>query len=107
MTLGKPGPFQVIADEAPQDPKLPIEPPRRRYECSNYEFCLDLAAALNWDNFTCRGCSGEIAQPLLWQANQCARKDQVIRKICSLPQIQCLSEPAHNEPLQLKYAGKT
>jgi hypothetical protein len=31
--------------------------PNRRLLCSNYNLCLDLAAANGWDSFTCEFCS--------------------------------------------------
>ncbi len=67
--------------------EAPVEAPRRRYDCQNYCTCLDLAAALNWDNFTCRGCSGEIDEKLLWRARQALRKDEIARQVCDLPSI--------------------
>jgi hypothetical protein len=63
------------------------EPPRRRYECSHYDTCLDLAAALNWHSFTCRGCSGTVDQTLMWRARQSARKDSVAKALCDFPPI--------------------
>jgi hypothetical protein len=87
--VGKPGPFQIISSS---DQKgcvdSPIAAPRRRYLCQNYATCLDLAAALNWDNFTCRGCSGEIDAALLWRARTEIRKDRVVSKLCTnIPEI--------------------
>ena len=86
--FGKPGPFQIIENESLDSP---CEAPKRRHLCSHYETCLNLAAAFNWDNFTCRGCSGEINQTLLWRAHQEMRKDKIIRKICpNLPEPGCI-----------------
>jgi len=86
--IGKPGPFRIIQSEVSGAVDTPIPAPRRRYHCSNYNTCLDLAAAMNWDNFTCRGCCGEIDQSLLWVAHGAMRKDRVVSKICQLPEIQ-------------------
>ena len=91
--IGKPGPFQIIECEN-ASAELPGEPPRRRYSCQHYETCLDLAAALNWDNYTCRGCCGEIEESLYWRARQMMKKDSVVRSICGeLPDIRM-----HNSP---------
>ncbi len=86
--IGKPGPFQIIEALGSGEVDSPIEPPRRRYDCHNYEVCLDIATALNWDSYTCRGCSTEINQALLWRAHQAARKDTVAGSLCErLPHI--------------------
>lgn len=85
--LGKPGPFQIIESEGCGNVDAPIAAPRRRYECHNYPTCLDLAAALNWDSFTCRGCSHEIDQALLWRAKQAEKKDGVARSLCDIPEL--------------------
>ena len=79
FSFGKPGPFQIIE---PETLDLPSDAPRRRYTCSNYETCLNMAAALNWDNFTCRGCSGELNESLLWRAQAESRKDKIVKEIC-------------------------
>jgi hypothetical protein len=76
------GPFQVIDEESSL---APIEPPKRRYSCPNYETCLNLAASLNWDNFSCRGCSGEVDDHLIWRAKQAHRKDSVAKSLCKIP----------------------
>jgi hypothetical protein len=56
----------------------------RNLDCANYETCLNLAAALNWETFTCTGCSGEVNQSLIWRAHHAAKKDSVAKKICRL-----------------------
>ncbi len=78
-SFGKPGPFQIIESETLD---LPSDAPKRRYSCSHYETCLNMAAALNWDNFTCRGCSGDVNASLLWRAQSESRKDSVVKEIC-------------------------
>lgn len=88
--LGTPGPFQVIdgpiLDKSTKSElDHPPEGPRRRYDCKNYETCLNLAAALNWDSFTCRGCCEEVNEKLLWRAQHEMRKDQMAKAICDLP----------------------
>ena len=86
--IGKPGPFQVIDNDAIGSPNAPIQPPRRKYECTNYETCLNLAAALNWDSFTCRGCNGEVAENLFWRAHQMEKRDKLVGVICNLPSLE-------------------
>jgi len=81
------GPFQVIESEGNGVVDSPIEAPRRRYACRNYSNCLNLAAALNWDSFTCRGCSGQIDEQLLWRAHLAQRKDDVANRLCRIPGI--------------------
>lgn len=90
--LGKPGPFQIIESDGCGDVDAPIAPPRRRYGCQHYTTCLELAAALNWDSFTCRGCSEEIDEALLWRARQARKKDAVARSICPTPEIRAHTE---------------
>ena len=85
--IGKPGPFQVIDNQGHFDPDAPSSPPRRRYECVNYENCLVLAAALNWDSFTCRGCNGEINPALFWRAHQAEKRDKLVHVLCKLPAL--------------------
>ena len=83
--IGKPGPFQIIEDDGNGNVDCPTIPPRRRYSCTHYQTCLNLAAALNWDNFTCRGCSGEMSESLVWRARLQQKKDILAGKICDLP----------------------
>lgn len=87
----------------------PVDPPRRRYSCPNYNTCLSVACALNWDSFTCRGCSGEVNEPICWRAHQSLRRDGVANTLCDLPHLKYLEgflqtrgnisdcdSPAHN-----------
>ena len=93
--IGKPGPFQIIETD---DINHPQQAPRRRFSCSNYDSCLALAAALNWDNFTCRGCSSEICEALQWRARQMTKKDAVVQMICkNIPEAQHI----HNEDVYM------
>lgn len=107
--LGKPGPFQIIEDGLPKAGG-PLSGPRRRYCCKNYSTCLDLAAALNWDNFTCRGCSGDIDQTLRWRASHALKKDSFVRSICELSSVTSTvntSTGTEPEPTpQVRIAGK-
>ena len=86
--IGSPGPFRIIKGDQSGCVDAPIAAPRRRYLCPNYSNCLNLAAALNWDNFTCRGCSGEIDESLMWRARHAMKRDDVVATICDLPQIE-------------------
>ncbi len=85
--IGKPGPFQIIEDDGIGALDQPMPAPRRRYSCPHYEKCLNLAAALNWDSFTCRGCSGEVDEAVLWRARQAQKRDLVAGKLCDVPEI--------------------
>lgn len=67
------------------DPDGEIAPPARNYDCAHYDTCLDLAAALDWRSFTCKGCCGEYDQQLLWRAQHVLRKNPALAKILSLP----------------------
>lgn len=91
-SLGKPGPFQIIDVEDVHESNSPIPAPKRRYSCPNYEKCLNMAAALNWDNFTCRGCSGEVDTALLWRARQAVKNEKDLKKILSIPLIEVSSQ---------------
>lgn len=97
--IGQPGPFQII--DSGQE--APITPPRRRYSCENYECCLDMAAALNWDSFTCRGCCGDINQSLLWRAHQAKKRDAVAESICDIPNLTALG--SEDEEVKIASAG--
>ena len=55
---------------------------KRNHDCNNYNRCLNIAAALNWDDFTCSNCIGKIHPNLIWQARQARRSDQVAKRIC-------------------------
>ncbi len=73
----KRGPFPVILDNAP--PSVKRTPPKRNYSCENYEGCLSLCAALNWESFSCLGCNGEPDANLVWEA-QLKRKDDLLAR---------------------------
>ena len=84
------GPFQIIENDGDGQVAYPIDCPRRRHECEHYTSCLNIAAALNWDNFTCRGCCGEIDQSLLWRALQECKRDRVAERICEIPKVEVI-----------------
>ncbi|RMD85022.1 MAG: hypothetical protein D6808_06005 [Candidatus Dadabacteria bacterium] len=96
-SIGKPGPFQIIKGDMPGRIDHPVTPPRRRYLCKNYSLCLDLAGVLNWDNFTCRGCCGEVDESLLWKARQVLRKDRSLKRLFSLPQVKTYTSPSQRD----------
>ena len=85
LKIGKPGPFEIIESDVPANFDNPLNAPRRRYDCSNYEDCLIIAAGLNWYSFTCRGCCGEFQESLQWRARQEINKDKTAKKICDMP----------------------
>lgn len=97
--FGKPGPFQVIESEGSGVVDSPITPPRRRYSCPNYSNCLNVACALNWDSFTCRGCVGEVDSTLVWRAHQAKRKDKVAASLCDIPNISTHEREPSTEPV--------
>ncbi len=80
----QPGPFPVIENNGDGHVDNPMSAPKRRYMCENYQSCLEVAAGLNWDNFTCRGCSGEVDETLIWRACSAKRNDKVARRILSI-----------------------
>ena len=59
----------------------------RHFECQNYETCLSLAAALDWQSFTCHGCNGRINPKLLWRAHQRLKVEPGLSAYCSLPAL--------------------
>jgi hypothetical protein len=64
-----------------------LEPPVRRYDCENYETCLDLAAVFNWSSFSCGKCCGQPDDKLKWRACQIQRKDSLARAVSDLPPL--------------------
>ena len=103
--LGKPGPFQVIESDGSGNIDQPIDPPRRRYSCEHYATCLNLAAALNWDSFTCRGCNGQVDECLLWRARQAKKRDQVAERLCEIPQVAIVNAEDEFPPTVGKLVG--
>ena len=115
LIIGKPGPFQIIDAVGCSSQDAPVAAPRRRYSCPNYDACLNLAVALDWDNFTCRGCSGEIEETLNWRARQATRKDLLAHVLCEGPGMgaqnnaacldAALAGTAENHPIPLIETG--
>ena len=98
--FGKPGPFPVIENDGSGLVDSPIAPPRRDYSCANYSSCLELACALNWDSFTCRGCSKDVDPSLVWQAQSKKLKDEVARTLCDrMPTIECHESSEDTVPI--------
>mgnify|MGYP006988479218 FL=1 len=60
---------------------------QRNFDCNHYETCLGLAAALNWDSFTCTACSRKINPQLVWRAHQNVRQEKSKNEICGRPEI--------------------
>ena len=61
--------------------------PIRRYECENYQSCLDLSASLDWDSFSCEDCNGCINEKLLWRAKSARKSDPELGQLISLPSL--------------------
>lgn len=68
-------------------PAMRLEAPFRQYDCESYDSCLSVAAALNWNSFTCENCSGCPNQQLLWKAHSKLRDDNPLAKLCALPKL--------------------
>jgi len=85
---GGPGPFKVIESEEDGDNSTPLQSPLRRYSCENYSGCLNITAALNWDSFTCKDCSGKINEALNWRAHVAQKNDGVAGRICDIPPLE-------------------
>jgi len=81
------GPFQVIDNDGHSDPNAPSTPQTRNYDCDNYEKCLNLAAALNWESFSCGGCNGKVNEALQWRAQKAKRDDALVDLICTVPDV--------------------
>lgn len=85
------GPFKIV--EAKSDCENQADH-FRNYDCNNYDTCLSLAAALDWDSFHCCECTGVIDSAILWQARQAQRRDKVVNRICDIPEtINPLDDP--------------
>lgn len=113
--MSRSGPFEIVSPEQPPVPRgiaasdssqnvvhlcQPALQPslqsiERDFDCGNYTTCLGLAAALNWDSFTCAQCSREVNAHLLWRAHHECRKDAILSDICRLPRI----VPAISRPM--------
>jgi len=81
--MGRVGPFRVNHRASDKAEGAPL----RHYGCVNYNVCLNLAAALNWEGFTCRGCCGQVSEALCWQAHQAQKKDAIASRLCDIPEI--------------------
>lgn len=107
------GPIQIIEEavgEASSESNFNHPPcgPQRRYECCNYETCLKIAAALNWDSFTCHGCCGKTNEHLLWRAQHAIQKDKTAKAICDLPDPRNRKIENITEPFKLRLvSGKS
>lgn len=92
------GPFE-IADRSSysRSSESHSDNPIRRFDCRNYQICLNLSAALNWRSFTCKDCSGQISSQLLWRAQHHLRKDKALSSVCKLPIV---TDSVESEELQ-------
>jgi hypothetical protein len=115
--IGSPGPFEVRFDDVTSQDSVNAQEtacitldeavPRRRYDCASYDRCLELAAALNWESFTCRGCSGRVNDALLWRVGQALRHDTVAKALCSAPKLSALSGSSRQLDLSKDMTGQT
>lgn len=64
-----------------------IPSPCREFDCANYESCLSLAAALDWDSFSCANCNGRMNSQLLWRAHHRLKFDDELARLCDLPPL--------------------
>ena len=79
----KSGPFQVLAKDS--NLLADGEGPDRNFACKNYNSCLSLAAALNWESFSCGGCTGTIDETIRWRAKGVSKRDSALRQLCIIP----------------------
>jgi hypothetical protein len=88
-------PFPLVPAESsdgsllPCASELPHRPDTasRRFSCRHYNECLALAAALDWSNFSCTGCCGEVNDALVWRAHHARKRDAMVKILCHLPKI--------------------
>lgn len=92
------GPFRINIARSNLDSDETLSPPFRNYDCKNYEECLTLAAAMNWESYTCTGCCGEVNASLCWQAHHAQRKDELVQKICHLPELEMIPNQSALSP---------
>lgn len=59
--------------------------PYRNFGCANYDRCLSLAAALDWDSFSCSGCDEQINEQLIWRAHHRLRAEPQLAELFDLP----------------------
>ena len=80
-------PEQTTIVELPDCSDLGPTRVARKFDCPNYDHCLSLCAALNWDSFSCGGCCGEINQQLVWRAHHSIKSDLELACVCKLPTL--------------------
>jgi hypothetical protein len=80
------GPLELRPDLTLDDSGRPWRCPERNYSCSNYETCLGVAAALDWESFTCCGCEGSVDSVLVWKAHRAVRHDRRWASLLTLPE---------------------
>lgn len=61
-----------------------VHEPIRKFDCSNYETCLGIAAVLNWESFTCARCQGKVNRSMLTQVESRVKKDDSLRALISI-----------------------
>lgn len=84
--MDKSGPFKYVTKDEEYDT------PFRDFDCPHYDLCLNLAAALNWENFSCKNCNQEVNQKLYWQAHHAQKTDTVADALCEIPDLSLLKK---------------
>jgi hypothetical protein len=69
------GPFQIINIHS-------CSSTDRNLECRNYETCLGIAAAFNWESFSCKQCIGEIDPHISWRVRHIIKRDSLGKFLC-------------------------
>lgn len=102
----KPGPFEMLYDQDGFSINYVTanesNPEFRCFSCPNYNSCLNIVAALDWEGFTCFGCNGEINQNLLWRAEGECCKDKTLQTICQLPDLKSRKIESEHNPDTLR-----
>ncbi len=73
--------FEVNCDE------ILNSAPIRRYDCDNYETCLNLSASLDWDSFCCDGCDGCVNKDLVRRAKSAEGSEPVVSELISFASL--------------------
>jgi predicted Fe-S protein YdhL (DUF1289 family) len=83
LSTPRPGPIRLSCGQV--ESHYAATAPDRRFACDHYNSCLSLAAVLNWDSFSCQGCSGEIDEAVRWRAKSESRRDATLKRLCVIP----------------------
>jgi hypothetical protein len=100
----KNGPFAILEEKGDGEVSAPVFPALRHYDCPNYETCLSIAIAQDWDNFGCNGCVGTPRDSLIWKSHVANRRNKVNETLSKLPEINYISN-VNPEFLSVKLIG--